>query len=478
MTEPSQGARIDGHDNVIVQASGGSRVDVTLGATLALEPPPDPTALPPATSEYHLLQASAAVTEFVGRDYVLGQLREWLMHPDAFSIQVVTGGAGSGKTRLAHELLRGVPPGWQAGQIQPGRLRSVPDHQLPRAWRWDKPTLVAIDYASECGPALAAWIAALAPAASAERPMRILLLERGASEETGWFADVRGLWSRMSIPAFRSVLPPALPSPLGSLHEEAHRTALFAAARRAARALHKTSGPDPLADAQLEAWVRESTWREPLSLMMAGVLSASAEGGSLLRMNPRELATEIARRERERILRDPRVDKNQSAGELALQMAVRVTLAGGLPTQDLRQALQATAGALELTDAAAQSDARTVLLNKLPGEPGALSPLRPDIPAEAFVLTELFGENSFGPDAAAAALEVAWSRNRAAAISFWIRMASRLQRSRSRRGSTQSPGIGSPGSPVPSRRAGAGGEPIGALPCAAGQHSRAQRLHE
>jgi len=152
-------------------------------------------------TDLKLLTARYGQVPFVGtfhRPY-LDELLAWTTGTDRdrYSISVLTGPAGSGKTRLAAELcteLLNVHSGWEAGFAT-----TDPDAEwsrfLPR-----RPTLVVFDY-SDRGRSRAnviAWLRFLDSEANASPSVRILLIERAAGS---WLSDLdhrtRGLVSEL-----------------------------------------------------------------------------------------------------------------------------------------------------------------------------------------------------------------------------------------------------------------------------------------
>ncbi len=76
--------------------------------------------------------------EWLVRKLKKNKLRVGTLKAD-LSVRVIAGPAGVGKTRLAHELIRGVPEGWQAGLIEPRDLVDLGDSD-EGCWRlawWD-----------------------------------------------------------------------------------------------------------------------------------------------------------------------------------------------------------------------------------------------------------------------------------------------------------------------------------------------------
>lgn len=109
-----QAAAVTGHGNLVVQITGDAN-NVTLGATqLVLHR--QHCVGRPAKRLLELLVTKVQAVPFVGREAELGALQGWLDGPDAVRVRCVTGGAGSGKTRLALELCAlAEATGWDVG---------------------------------------------------------------------------------------------------------------------------------------------------------------------------------------------------------------------------------------------------------------------------------------------------------------------------------------------------------------------------
>jgi len=96
-----------------------------------------------------------------------------------------------GQDRLALELCEHAEQaGWTAGFAQYGEFPEF----VKRAaeWRWSDHTLVVIDHAAAFARDLRAWLEILArPEAQSDgKKLRLLLLERHAECDLGWWADL------------------------------------------------------------------------------------------------------------------------------------------------------------------------------------------------------------------------------------------------------------------------------------------------
>ena len=131
-------------------------------------------------------------TPLLGREVELASLHAYLGAPRPLLVRMLIGGGGSGKTRLALELCeQASATSWDTGFVTRTELHRFFDHQNLSAWGWRKPTLIVVDYAAEHAQLLGQWLDELADrAAPPIQPLRMLLLERNASTDTGWRTTV------------------------------------------------------------------------------------------------------------------------------------------------------------------------------------------------------------------------------------------------------------------------------------------------
>ncbi|WP_322748567.1 MULTISPECIES: serine protease, partial [unclassified Frankia] len=163
-------------------AAGAGRV---VELTVPYEPLPDWSA--PDATPARLLRPEHGVVPFAGRDDMVDELVDWCVTPgagiparrDRFRLTVVTGGGGTGKTRLAAEVcarLTGTGLDWDAGFVR--ETAGAAGSAVDRA------TLLVVDDADLAGPLLPDLIDALT---RSRVRVRLLLLARHLDRDAGWW---------------------------------------------------------------------------------------------------------------------------------------------------------------------------------------------------------------------------------------------------------------------------------------------------
>ncbi|XZE44052.1 SMEK domain-containing protein [Pirellulaceae bacterium SH467] len=126
------------------------------------------------------LAFSSRATRLIGRDKERVRLLEFLNSDSNFSWLLVTGDAGSGKSRLALELCCEVGEEWHAGFLS----RTVKDFKWSE-YQPTRKTLIVIDYVASRAAEVGEVVLNLLRASSSfTKPVRILLVER---EKSSWW---------------------------------------------------------------------------------------------------------------------------------------------------------------------------------------------------------------------------------------------------------------------------------------------------
>lgn len=187
-----------------------------------------------------LLRPEHRVVPFVTREAELADLRSWATRPSAAAAGLMTGAAGSGRTRLAMQLCDTLTAaGWLAGVID----GEVPAAQIRETARVDKPLLAVVDDVDVRYDQLVSLAEAiLARAATQAAPARLLLLGGSGTE---WLSQLRHHRHR-PIAALFSTIDSGSTFAVGMVAADALRQYRAASAAFAARlGLAEPSAPEP-----------------------------------------------------------------------------------------------------------------------------------------------------------------------------------------------------------------------------------------
>ncbi|MEH2511711.1 tetratricopeptide (TPR) repeat protein [Nitrobacteraceae bacterium AZCC 1564] len=172
------------------------------------------------------LTAFERKTKFIGRSSELDVLKDWLNAPRLVSVRTIIGPPGIGKTRLAVELADlAESQDWASGFLRASELQRFVNATGLSEWVWDRPILIVVDYAAQKADALGILLEHLQDVAAqteqelGAQKLRLLLLERDASPQSGW-------WTRAFGPSGQSdrrieLAEPQAPCPIAALSDEA-----------------------------------------------------------------------------------------------------------------------------------------------------------------------------------------------------------------------------------------------------------------
>jgi hypothetical protein len=377
-----------GDGNTIIVYAGRSELALLRKHSRKVEP----------KTELQLLRVDLRATTLIGRERDLSALEAWLASDRLISLRCITGRAGAGKTRLAIELCESAEQaGWTAGFAQYGQFSEFVKHA--GEWRWNKPILVVIDYAAALARDLRTWLEILArPEAHAGgNKLRLLLLERHAEREVGWWADLMRTVS-FSDPAPDELADPPEPVPLLSLNAVEDRRRLLSEAMRLAGQIAglqpSPHPPLPGANADFDRRLGDDTINnEPLYLMMAGAESIRTGAAAALALTRTDLAERAASRERERLNR--LALQWGLSDKLVAHLAMCVTLQGGCSAEDALQLVTDERRAMGFpeTGPAVHLVDRLGEALSMPGG-AAVDAVRPDLIGEAFLQQGIAGAPS------------------------------------------------------------------------------------
>jgi hypothetical protein len=341
-----------------------------------------------------MLQAKYRALALVGRERELGDLWQWLHGLAPISVRLLVGGAGAGKTRLSFELIwrliLEMDDAWDAGRVNDTDLRKFDDHRFWQDWRWDKPTLIVVDYARSVHGPLTDMLKALSLKVNAGLPpLRLLLLERTQGATEDWVNQLLEIESSEGGRPVRALFDPPKPVPMDALDESTLRRELLARALLLVaefRGGQTLALPSPGERAEFDKELSEPRWADPLYLSMAALVAHDAKDLLAgLRCTRPDLAFALAKRELarvERFARDPREDQRH----LLRQLAGCIALERGFTPVELLGAVSEELTALQRTWPGGAGDLAKQLATALPDGSGGAADIEPDFIGEAVVL--------------------------------------------------------------------------------------------
>jgi len=341
-----------------------------------------------------LLNTYLRATTFVGRHALRDEFVGWLRSADPFAIRVVTGPAGTGKTRFALELIDAIAANHvrkdgplPQGQWCAGFLREAPELALPKeaTFASHNPVLVVVDYAASMRQFLREWLRFLSMRFSeGSSPIRVLLLEREASVDAGWLKEVQEYRSHSDV-GLEGYFTPSRPMPLEPLDSVCDRRAIFDQMGSKFAGLDGKSFVLPSNDPRFDKELGEDKWSNPLHIIMAAATAVELGLPRVLAMSRSDLARHLAVREVDRIRKDPPAGLG-ARSPLPAYLAACSTVARGLGRE---HALALANKVLTLTGRTYPDGAVGVVTQTravLPGEKDiSIGRIEPDIIGEAFV---------------------------------------------------------------------------------------------
>jgi len=332
------------------------------------------------------LAFSSRATRLIGRDKERVRLSEFLNSDSKFSWLLVTGDAGSGKSRLALELCCEVGEEWHAGFLS----RTVKDFKWTE-YQPTRKTLIVIDYVASRAAEVGEVVLNLSRASSSfTKPVRILLVER---EKRSWWTTLSREDSQSEsaeIIACQYGEPLALPG-----------LSLEAILQIAEEAVHSRQGTwnAEIASTFLLRLIRYDARGRPLFAMIVAHFLEAVEPNLLHAVLKREAA-----RRRQLLSGEPEQLKRM---ENLLLLATLVS--GLLPMDSSFSYLAASNVAGLLPDVVLlDEDLYNDMASSSRGGGATLAGLQPDILGERLVLDRLSEQGIAGQNARALLL-AAWS---------------------------------------------------------------------
>lgn len=415
------GVQIDGNRNAVSIIRGGAR--------LALRRPHARKAKPKSLID--VLRTDLRTTTFRGRADLLEELSAWCQAAEHTSVRCIVGPAGAGKTRLAIEVCEAAEAeGWIAAFVSSDELKRFHETQNLVHWALPGNVLLVLDYAATSRVILKQWLATLADATGKEPggKLRLLLLERQADPQTGWWADLIRR-DTLDRPTAADILAPNALIQLPRLSATADRRALFAETiERAAPFFDPPATvpplPEPGDDREFDARLaKPGVTNEPLHLMMSAIHSMTHGVSKALALGPVELAEQIARIEAERLAKYGRASGLGDDGALITHLVACVTLQNGCPHEDVLTLVKEEMATFGLTLSIAPKTVADRLFDCMPSADDVLEPIRPDLIGEALVLLVIDGDRWRSTAESQAVVLRAYHRDRLGTIDTLVRCA-------------------------------------------------------
>jgi tetratricopeptide (TPR) repeat protein len=340
---------------------------------------------PPIRTELDLLIPYQRITDFVGRQREFAELQAWLSSDPSVAVRVVTGPGGSGKTRLATELIEYLaetqPDCWNCGFLTREEMDRFSSLQNLSRWHRHKPVLAVVDYAATSAEKLRPWLEQLAESASGGEKFRLLLLEREASIDRDWLDSA--ISRSYSSAAVRALFDHPEPMHLEPFAETVDRRSVLRATIQKGAEFLKVAAPN-VPDQAVDVWfdqrIEVPQWGDPLTLMMAGLTALQNGLVEALSLGRRDLAFRLADRELDRVERYG----NGAAPGLMRHMTAFVTVSGVLSRDELKLASRQESEAIGRH----HPEGWAVLADRVSealGGDGA-KPIEPDVIGEALLL--------------------------------------------------------------------------------------------
>jgi tetratricopeptide (TPR) repeat protein len=379
-----QFSEVNGDHNTVVQLRGDGHT-VVLNGLPHLKLTRFEHTQSTSLDDSSILLATTRAIPLVGRESEIADLEKFLevdpLHP--IRVRVMTGGGGSGKTRLALELCDRIKANWNAGFVTSTALERFFKQSNASDWGWQRPTLLVLDYAASHAAILHDWLAELIDRAAPSHPLRILLLERHANPQGGWHQAAFNPGGGQSH-GTRALLSPPEPVAIRPIVASLDRMAIvrnvlqLAEPQRATRLLNEQA---------LEPQLAKSPWAsDPLYLAMAALTMARGQTTQVFDLNRLDLALEVAGHEARRI-------KNLAHGakindDIALHLCACITVLGGIGYEEAMRLVGAECTASGLAVGLAPAKVADLLRLAYPDplDDERIAAIGPDLIGEAFLL--------------------------------------------------------------------------------------------
>ena len=355
-----------------------------------------------ATDDVQLLQPYHRALKMVGRDEDWRKLQHWLDSDKPISVRTVTGPGGTGKTRMALELLRDLPTKktWVGGFLDRQELARFLGTTAFANWKLKADTLIVIDYAATSDALVRDFLTGLCACRSTVgHRLRILLLEREASTTSGWLQFVRTSGHSTPVEELFDPIEPQRLQPISSIE---HRRQILQHMFDRLKSLADSQGrtvrvpqlpvDDPVINDLLEdRHNKEDRWKDPLYLMMAALLAMDGDIVRVLKLSRRAIAQQTVDHELSRLRKF--AANNPNLEWIITHLAAVATLRGGLRSDEIIPTITAECEALGQSDIQGPRALAKILKKALPLDSKEknidfISPILPDLLGEAVILQQ------------------------------------------------------------------------------------------
>jgi hypothetical protein len=347
---------------------------------------------PAIAKELDILDPRREIIPFVGRTENVRDFWNWLVDTspgERVNVRTIVGGAGNGKTRFAihlARLLHNFHPGeWWCAFVKPDADKRLVKHIFD-----GHNSLLIVDYAASQVAGVKALLKhldqwRLRPGSTGR--VRVLLLERDASEKEGWLSRV----AEKGGDSESLFAPSSKPFELSSVPAFSDQRVILESTLAACRRLgfgHCASIPKAGENPVFQELLKQLKWQGPLYLQMAAIVGAHSNLVDALSLSRLDLAHDLANRELRR-MRDRFFPEDSEFRFSQLVHAVKlVTLAGGASDSEVERIVREARHSISGEKVpGGWNDDLGAIAEKLRAAVPGLRPITPDIVGEAFLLS-------------------------------------------------------------------------------------------
>ncbi len=356
----------------------------------------------------------AEIVPFTGREHEMEELNAFLKDSStSFRWWAVIGPGGSGKSRLAYEFQKQLPPDWAVHYLEPGDYGKLSD----LTERLTRKTLLIADYVQENAKALGKWMEQLQDT-KRSLPVRVLLVERDSGTGQEDFAWTRQLYAdvyhehKLRNACYREAFLTLQPLPDDDL-------LAIIGEYGAALKRNRQCGDSALPDTVRQSLLGKLKSVDPgLCRPLYGMFltDACVNGSDPQKWSRNDILDYVTRREQKRLqfqLQQILGKEDEKLYETCLHLQSMATVLQDAPAEELQRLCP---GQWEILAKKADCFASPLSMLERAGlmTKGKFSALRPDLIGEYFVFTWLLRHQ----EEAQPFLEAAWKKPGAAFVFF------------------------------------------------------------